>query len=208
MDILKENNYCKNQWWFVDSTWGGGGENYLIAHIHRRFRHAHHETKVWLSSLGSQGRRREDKGTILNCLKVKNKEGRGQFNPPVHPKPPSLQTGRKEMFYLTTHSTHFIYGYMASLFFKQGPEEGGWPPALLYLWYVLFIKLAFFGFAGRKMSLMILIKAMMEAASTKTTLMARNQPVSVIRIMFHFNKRRPVIAVLLVGLGNQNYISF
>ena len=25
-----------------------------------------------------------------------------------------LLTGRKEMFYLTTHSTHFIYGYMAS----------------------------------------------------------------------------------------------
>ena len=24
------------------------------------------------------------------------------------------ETGRKEMFYLTTHSTHFIYGYMAS----------------------------------------------------------------------------------------------
>ena len=23
-------------------------------------------------------------------------------------------TGRKEKFYLTTHSTHFIYGYMAS----------------------------------------------------------------------------------------------
>ena len=22
--------------------------------------------------------------------------------------------GRKEMFYLTTHSTHFIYGYMVS----------------------------------------------------------------------------------------------
>ena len=22
--------------------------------------------------------------------------------------------GRKEMFYLTTHSTHFVYGYMAS----------------------------------------------------------------------------------------------
>ena len=22
--------------------------------------------------------------------------------------------GKKEMFYLTTHSTHFIYGYMAS----------------------------------------------------------------------------------------------
>ena len=25
-----------------------------------------------------------------------------------------LALGRKEMFYLTTHSTHFIYGYMAS----------------------------------------------------------------------------------------------
>ena len=25
-----------------------------------------------------------------------------------------VQEGRKEMFYLTTHSTHFIYGYMAS----------------------------------------------------------------------------------------------
>ena len=25
-----------------------------------------------------------------------------------------LQVGRKEMFYLTTHLTHFIYGYMAS----------------------------------------------------------------------------------------------
>ena len=26
----------------------------------------------------------------------------------------SCESGRKEMFYLTTHSTHFIYGYMAS----------------------------------------------------------------------------------------------
>ena len=25
-----------------------------------------------------------------------------------------LKKGRKEMFYLTTHSSHFIYGYMAS----------------------------------------------------------------------------------------------
>ena len=25
-----------------------------------------------------------------------------------------LDEGRKEMFYLTTHSTHFIYGYMAT----------------------------------------------------------------------------------------------
>ena len=27
---------------------------------------------------------------------------------------PSLDDRRKEMFYLTTHSTHFIYGYIAS----------------------------------------------------------------------------------------------
>ena len=27
---------------------------------------------------------------------------------------PSQKEGTKEMFYLTTHSTHFIYGYMAS----------------------------------------------------------------------------------------------
>ena len=26
----------------------------------------------------------------------------------------TLMLGRKEMFYLMTHSTHFIYGYMAS----------------------------------------------------------------------------------------------
>ena len=25
-----------------------------------------------------------------------------------------MEEGRKDMFYLTTHSTHFIYGYMAS----------------------------------------------------------------------------------------------
>ena len=28
--------------------------------------------------------------------------------------PSCKEEGRKEMFYLTTHSTHFIYGYMAS----------------------------------------------------------------------------------------------
>ena len=26
----------------------------------------------------------------------------------------AVMDGRKEMFYLTTHSTHFMYGYMAS----------------------------------------------------------------------------------------------
>ena len=38
---------------------------------------------------------------------------------PVHPLATPLSAKRvklrKEMFYLTTHSTHFIYGYMASL---------------------------------------------------------------------------------------------
>ena len=41
-------------------VWGGGGgrgQNYLRAHIHWRFRHAHHETKDWLPGLGSRGRR-------------------------------------------------------------------------------------------------------------------------------------------------------
>ena len=36
----------------------GGGVNYLRAHIHLRFRHAHHETKDWLPpdyGLGADG---------------------------------------------------------------------------------------------------------------------------------------------------------
>ena len=37
------------------------------------------------------------------------------FVTPLSYYPPLEQEkGRKEMFYLTTHSTHFIYGYMAS----------------------------------------------------------------------------------------------
>ena len=30
------------------------------------------------------------------------------------------EEGRKEIVYLTTHSTHFIYGYMASEFSEEG----------------------------------------------------------------------------------------
>ena len=33
-----------------------------------------------------------------------------------------LTEGRKEMFYLMTHSTHFIYGYMASGLFNDAPN--------------------------------------------------------------------------------------
>ena len=34
-------------------------------------------------------------------------------------------TGRKEMFYLMMHSTHFIYGYMASEYGKEPFSERG-----------------------------------------------------------------------------------
>ena len=36
------------------------------------------------------------------------------------------QEGRKEMFYLTTHSTHFIYGYMVK---DHSDSERGKPAA-------------------------------------------------------------------------------
>ena len=35
---------------------GGGGLNYFRSHIHRRFRHAHYETKDRQPCLGSRGR--------------------------------------------------------------------------------------------------------------------------------------------------------
>ena len=34
--------------------------------------------------------------------------------------------GRKEMFYLTTHSTHFIYGYMASWHMVKDHSDSEW----------------------------------------------------------------------------------
>ena len=39
------------------------------------------------------------------------------------------QQGRKEMFYLTTHSTHFIYGYMASDMVKNHSSSQSKPAA-------------------------------------------------------------------------------
>ena len=40
--------------------------------------------------------------------------------------------GRKEIFYLTTHSTHFIYGYMASdiIMVKDHPDSERGNPLL------------------------------------------------------------------------------
>ena len=37
--------------------------------------------------------------------------------------------GRKEMFYLTMHSTHFIYGYMASDMVKNHSDSETGKPA-------------------------------------------------------------------------------
>ena len=35
--------------------------------------------------------------------------------------------GRRDMFYLTTHSTHFIYGYMASdIMVKENSDSKGY----------------------------------------------------------------------------------
>ena len=41
----------------------------------------------------------------------------------------SVKEGRKEMFYLTTHSTHFIYGYMAHTYGKGPLRLRGRKPA-------------------------------------------------------------------------------
>ena len=40
---------------FVEEAMGGGANPMGGALIHRRFRHAHHEIKDWLHSLGFQG---------------------------------------------------------------------------------------------------------------------------------------------------------
>ena len=47
-----------------------GCETYLHAHIHLRFRHAHHEIKDLLPSLGSRGRM--EKGCYCNFENYQN----------------------------------------------------------------------------------------------------------------------------------------
>ena len=42
----------------------------------------------------------------------------------------SLGEERKQMFYLTTHSTHFIYSYMASAKYHSNNERGNLLPPL------------------------------------------------------------------------------
>ena len=50
---LYTNNPCSTA--IAAGVWGG--PNYLRAHMHTMFRHAHHKTKDWLPSLGSRGGR-------------------------------------------------------------------------------------------------------------------------------------------------------
>ena len=54
-------------------------------------------------------------GRLMNSvlIDITSKEGNVLFNDALNTFYLRLY-GRKEMFYLTTHSTHFIYGYMAS----------------------------------------------------------------------------------------------
>ena len=58
---------------------------------------------------------------ISNLLKDRSfKVGVGSIFSDSHPQ----EEGRKEMFYLTTHSTHFIYGYMALEPARDGYASG------------------------------------------------------------------------------------
>ena len=51
--------------------------------------------------------------SFLDCSTTRNKTH--QYNTSVqHSTHSDFKTREREMFYLTTHSTHFIYGYMAS----------------------------------------------------------------------------------------------
>ena len=56
----------------------------------------------------------------------------------VHPNlAKSIRPGRKEMFYLTTHSTHFIYDYMASAYqTTTGVTKAVVCVIILYLYYL------------------------------------------------------------------------
>ena len=59
LDSERKNTSAATSWATL-SDWGegGGGQglNYFRAHIHQRFRHAHHETKDRQPGLESQGR--------------------------------------------------------------------------------------------------------------------------------------------------------
>ena len=54
--------------------------------------------------------RQDSTPVVDHCIGTRN----SSISPPCRIDPTALRMIRKEMFYLTTHSTHFIYGYMAS----------------------------------------------------------------------------------------------
>ena len=56
---------------------------------------------------------RPDIQTGRGCRPYLEMDGQGEIAPMASAEI-GRKEGRKEMFYLTTHSTHFIYGYMAS----------------------------------------------------------------------------------------------
>ena len=55
-----------------------------------------------------------DKNNYFSKSITVKKEGKVLFNDALNKFYLRFMERRKEMFYLTTHSTHFIYGYMAS----------------------------------------------------------------------------------------------
>ena len=62
---------------------------------------------------------RQDSTYLSHVMPVVDRVGKGDVCLMTHTNTHIKETnyrkeGRKEMFYLTTHSTHFIYGYMAS----------------------------------------------------------------------------------------------
>ena len=57
-----------------------------------------------------------EEGVVAKHLSIGSLKTRSGLQPVPRCEP----TGRKEMFYLTTHSTHFIYGYLRQTYGK-GP---------------------------------------------------------------------------------------
>ena len=98
----------------------------LYASSHRQDNTYH---GLYYTSLGALAGTRFDTDCHLIIISVggaeyseRTKEGRkegrrkkeGRFYLRLYGVRHMVKEGRKEMFYLTTHSTHFIYGYMAS----------------------------------------------------------------------------------------------
>ena len=88
----------------------GGGWNYFCAHINRRNRVSgqvnEHLKKASMNVLRQISKIILTLNMALNMFFIANTNEEDYLK--------ITMTGRKEMFYLTTHSTHFIYSYKAS----------------------------------------------------------------------------------------------